>query len=266
MKRETIYLKVILFYVASLVLFAFAAAVTKQTALPDLLSLCLATFLSLALVYLFKAWDKISFSQIGLGFNKKSVLNFSAGLCLGFVMVGLMAIILTNFAEVSFKKQVFIDPKILTIHILLYFFVACREELVFRTYFLWRLKDKLGTVVAFSIMVLVFILEHLFTGFTLKAAVLGSGLGAVLFGLAVLRTRNIALSIGLHFGWNLTHWAFGFKNNTGLWVESVAKGSENQSENIAFIAYTIVMLLGILIVYRLSKKTSFQRNNRNQIH
>jgi len=33
MKRETIYLKVILFYVASLVLFAFAAAVTKQTAL-----------------------------------------------------------------------------------------------------------------------------------------------------------------------------------------------------------------------------------------
>ena len=121
------------------------------------------------------------------------------------------------------------------------------------------------SVVAFSIMVLVFILEHLFTGFTLKAAVLGSGLGAVLFGLAVLRARNIALSIGLHFGWNLTHWALGFKNSTGLWVESVAKGSEHQSENIAFIAYTIVMLLGILIVYKLSKKTSFQGNNSSPI-
>ncbi|MGJ1495022.1 hypothetical protein ACR79G_24045, partial [Sphingobacterium siyangense] len=72
-------------------------------------------------------------------------------------------------------------------------------------------------------------------------------------------------SIGLHFGWNLIHWALGFKNSTGLWVESVAKGSEHQSENIAFIAYTIVMLLGILIVYKLSKKTSFQGSNSSPI-
>ncbi|WP_410500285.1 type II CAAX prenyl endopeptidase Rce1 family protein [Chryseobacterium sp. JV274] len=31
-------------------------------------------------------------------------------------------------------------------------------------------------------------------------------LGAVLFGIATLKTGNIALSTGLHFAWNSLHW------------------------------------------------------------
>ena len=254
MKRTMVPLKVILFYFASLVIFAFSAGITKQTMFPDLFSLSIATLLSLGLVCVFKAWDKIRFSQIGLGFNRKSMLNFGSGFCLGICMVGLMAIILTNFAAVSFIKSISFDAKILSLTIPLYFFVACREELVFRTYFLWRLKDRFGTIASLSVMVLFFILEHLFTGSTLKTAVLGSGLGAILFGFATLRTRNIALSIGLHFGWNLTHWLFGFKGNTGLFIETVAKDTEYQSENIAFVAYTIAMLLGLLTIAILFKK------------
>jgi len=254
MKRTVVLLKVILFYLASLVIFAFSAGVTKQTIFPDLFSLSIATLLSFGLVCLFKAWDKINFSQIGLGFNHKSMLNFGLGLCVGICMVGIMAIILTNFAAVSFQKSVSFDTKIWATVIPLYFFVACREELVFRTYFLWRLKDGFGTIASLSIIVVFFILEHLFTGSTLKTAILGSGLGAILFGFATLRTRNIALSIGLHFGWNLTHWLFGFKGNTGLFIETVAKDTEYHSENIAFVAYTIAMLLGLLTVAILLKK------------
>ncbi|MNI98852.1 hypothetical protein D3C73_1577820 [compost metagenome] len=48
-------------------------------------------------------------------------------------------------------------------------------------------------------------------------AIFGSGLGAILLGLASLRTKNIVLPLGLHFGWNTAHWLMGYKNNTGFY-------------------------------------------------
>lgn len=78
-------------------------------------------------------------------------------------------------------------------------------------------------------------------------------MGALLFGIATLRTGNIALSTGLYFAWNSIQWMFGFKDNTGLFIEIVPKGSENVGEIVAYIAYSTVMLLGIITVILLFK-------------
>ncbi len=258
MKKVFHYLKVFAFYLLTLVVFIGSSVIAKQSILPDLFSLILATIFTFILVYWFVRNDKSSLSKNGLCYDKKSFLRFFLGFGLGMMMVLIMVIIVNNFSDVSFVPSQLFDLAILAVNIPLILFVACREELVFRTYMLWKLKVNMGTVTAMIVVTAIFIVEHLFGGYSVVNALIGSGLGAILFGFATLRTGNIALSTGLHFAWNLTHWLFGFKGNTGFFIETVHKGTERQAEPIAFIGYIVSMIIGLCIVYLFFKP---QKNN-----
>ncbi|MGJ1432548.1 lysostaphin resistance A-like protein [Sphingobacterium spiritivorum] len=249
MKKVSGYLKVIIFYLFTLLVFIGSSALTKQSSLPDLLSLITASIFTFILIYWFVRSDKSVLSKNGLGFDEKSTVRFVSGFGIGVIMVLLMTIITITFSDVTFTRSQTFNPNILSLNIPLFLFVAFREELVFRTYMLWKLKTMTGSVVAMIIVTVIFSIEHLLGGYSVVNAFLGSGLGAILFGFATLRTGNIALSIGIHFAWNLTHWLFGFKGNTGFLTEKVHKGTEQQVETIAFIGYIAAMIMGICIVY-----------------
>jgi len=248
MKRAIIYFKIIIFYLFTLIVFALASGVTKNSTNPDLFSLGLAATLTFIIAYLFTYWDKTSLTKIGIQYNQKSITEFGIGILLSVLMVMTMTALLTYFTDVTFEKSRSFNYKLLTANIFLYFFVSCREELAFRTYLLWRLRDNLRAWLALSIVTLVFIGEHILTGTNLKMAIFGPGLGSILFGLAFLKTKNIVLPLGLHFGWNTAHWLMGYKNNTGLFHETVPLGFEQQAESNALIAYSITMILGIGII------------------
>lgn len=248
MKNVRVYYKIILFYFGTMVLFAFSNAIRKAGNFPELFSLILVTLLTVGLVYIFKRWDKITRAQIGLTFKKNDISKFFIGFCIGLVMVGAMTLIIVNFSQIEFKRSTTFQLSQFALYIPLFLFVALREELVFRTYMLWRLKDKVGPALGLLCVTAIFILEHLIGGSTLKNSLIGSGLGALLFGIATLKTGNIALSTGLHFAWNTLHWMLGYKDNTGLFIEIVPKGLEGQGEIVAYTAYAVVMLLGIMIV------------------
>jgi len=249
MKKVSNYLKVTAFYLLTLLIFVGSSAITKQLPSSDLFSIIIASILTFALVYWFVRNDKSTLSKNGLGYNRKSLIYFTSGFVIGMVMVFIMTVIVFNFSEVSFIRSKAFNPYIFSVYIPLFLFVACREELVFRTYMLWKLKASTGSLIAMIIVTMVFIIEHLLGGYSVVNAFIGSGLGAILFGFATLRTGNIALSAGLHFAWNLTHWLFGFKGNTGFFVETVHKGTEQQAETVAFIGYVIAMIIGIGVVY-----------------
>jgi membrane protease YdiL (CAAX protease family) len=97
-----------------------------------------------------------------------------------------------------------------------------------------------------TILTAVFILEHVIGGMTWKMAIIGSGLGGILFGVAALKTKGLALPFGLHSAWNFGQWAVGFKNKPGIWNAVVAKGYERKTENISLTAFVVVMLLAII--------------------
>lgn len=88
--------------------------------------------------------------------------------------------------------------------------VALLEELLFRGFLFQRLIDGIGEWPALLAMAAVFALAHWgnpgMESATLFWASLDTALGALLLGLAYLRTRSLALPIGIHFGWN---WAQG---------------------------------------------------------
>jgi membrane protease YdiL (CAAX protease family) len=86
--------------------------------------------------------------------------------------------------------------------------VAATEELLFRGFVFQRLVDGAGAAVAQIIIAAYFVLTH-------SAALTTAGevrwlaaanifVASLLFGLAFLRTKRLALPLGLHFGANLT--------------------------------------------------------------
>lgn len=89
--------------------------------------------------------------------------------------------------------------------------VALLEELLFRGFVFQRLVDGIGRGPGLLAMAVLFALAHWgnpgMQGSTLAWASVDTVLGALLLGLAYLRTGSLALPIGIHFGWNFAQGA-----------------------------------------------------------
>jgi membrane protease YdiL (CAAX protease family) len=111
--------------------------------------------------------------------------------------------------------------------------VALFEETLFRGFVFQRFVDGAGPWAAQIALGLVFATSHWgnpdMQGATLAWASVELFLGAVLLGLAWLRTRSLALPIGIHFGWN---WMHGYVMGFGVsgfehagWFQPVLQGA-----------------------------------------
>ena len=233
----------------------FTSRITKtlssQTA--DLLSIVLATALTFCLVYLCSKWEKLSLADIGIIPGKTTIQRFLGGYFIGLLMAAAQALTSSSFGHLQLTIASHITATYILLPFLLYFFVAGREELVFRSYSLRSLDHSFSSLFALIVITVIFILEHLVAGMTWKMAFIGSGLGGILFGVAALRTKGLALPLGLHSAWNFGQWTVGFKNKPGIWVAVAKKGYEKQAENTSLVAFVIVMLLaiaGVILYYK----------------
>lgn len=234
---------------------------TKELIYPNHITMLICTILTFALVVVFSKWDKLTFKEIGVTFEKHSLPRFLSGFGIGFLMVLLQALIASNFAPVKFSLSDNFSLSSVVSSMILYFLIACREELVFRSYALRNLANVTKPLIALSIITVIFILEHVIAGVSWKMSILGSGFGGVLFGLAALKTKGLALPLGLHFAWNFTQWLLGFKDKTGVWQEIVENDKNQYAENVALIGFVVAMsisICGISIYYR--------RQNMNGSH
>ena len=144
-----------------------------------------------------------------------------------------------------------------------FFFAVLMEELVFRGYVLRRLAESVGPKVAVGGLAVLFGGYHLVNlgtdpsvkagGVELVWTAAGPAIGAVVFGVAALRSGGIALPLGLHLGWNWTQWQFfafpADDNPVGLWRPLVTP--EHAADPIVFkVGYVVAMgvLLGVVLV------------------
>lgn len=92
----------------------------------------------------------------------------------------------------------------------LFLFVSLFEETLFRGFVFQRLVDGMGAPFALVSLALLFSASHWgnpdMDGMAMAVASVELFLGALLLGLAWLRTRSLALPVGIHLGWN---WAQG---------------------------------------------------------
>src|SRR6478736_9821146 len=169
--------RVILFYICSIAVLIFTSIFTKNVSakIADQLSILCATILTFILVLIFTHWEKLKLKDVGIIPGRKSTMRFFTGFSAGLLMAVIQALIALGFGHFQLKLVPKITIAEIFLPLLLYLFVACREELVFRSYSLRSLGYSLTPIIALIIITVIFILEHVVSGMTWKMAMLGSG-------------------------------------------------------------------------------------------
>ncbi|MEO7990217.1 MAG: type II CAAX endopeptidase family protein [Chryseolinea sp.] len=124
------------------------------------------------------------------------------GMLIGSGLMILPAMILTVFGYVNWQTNVF-SFSIIISGIGIFLAVAAAEELLFRGFIFQRLIHAFGKWPAQFIIAGLFLLTHLnnpgMSGVTKQFAVLNIFIASIMFGIAYLKTKNLAMPLGLHF-------------------------------------------------------------------
>lgn len=211
--------------------------------------------ITFGLTILFTRWEKLPLKKIGVVANKTSAKKILIGFAIGLVMTSLQPVIVLSLGHYSMSFNTSVSAYSVVFYFTLYVLVAVREELAFRGYPLFSLNYSYGPWIAQLLIFILFSLEHVAGGMTWVQAFAGSGLGAILFGLAALKTKGIALPIGLHAAWNFGQWCFGFKKEPGIFHGIADKGFENAIERNSWISYFLIMAIAIAVFYFYKPKT-----------
>ena len=204
------FVRVLLFCLGSAILLATVSRLTQgfPKAWADHLTIIVATILTFGLTLLFLRWEGLSLGDVGLIPGSQSIFRVATGFLIGLILAFLQVAGVMLFGHLKLVLYPeFSFPYILSAF-LLYFLVASREELAFRAYPLRGLNYVLGPWTAQLIVAIIFSLEHVAGGMSWMQAFLGSGVGAILFGVAALRTRGIALPVRIYR--SVEFWTMGF--------------------------------------------------------
>jgi len=243
--------RVLLFCISCAVALAISSRLTKgmSSRWSQHLLVLIACIVTIGLTVLFVRWEGLRLSDVGVIPGRQSISRIGIGFIIGLLLALGHAALVMLFGHVKLVRSPTMTFGYFMSGFLLYLFIACREELAFRGYPLRSLNYMLGAWRAQAIIFVIFSLEHIAGGMNWGQAFLGPGVGAILFGIAAIKTKGIALPIGLHMAWNFGQWTLGFKNEPGIWQSIIEKGYETQVEQVGFVCYWLVMGLAILAFY-----------------
>lgn len=165
---------------------------------------------------------KRSIAELIGNLNRRWLKEFSLGGLYGALLMLVPGFLLAGCGLVHFQWNPLAQATLLS-GLALCISVAFAEELLFRGFMFQRLVDGLGQWPAQVILAAWFLLTHMnnpgMTGSVKYIAALNIFLASILFGLAFLRTRSLAMPLGLHF---MANWmqgsvlGFGVSGNSSL--------------------------------------------------
>ena len=201
----------------------------------------IATLWALLLTLVFVRWEGLRPIAVGVAPDHLSLIRFAVGFCIGLLLVLLTASVVfaagyVHWASNSeFRYSEIVGP------LLTYLVLSCREELAFHGYPLRNLARYFGDWPAQLFVALIFALEHRAGGYPWAQAIMGAGVGSLLFGMAALSTRGLAVPMGIHAAWNFGQWAIGEKGMAAIWSEVVHDGDDQNIQIVRTASYVTVM-------------------------
>ena len=240
--------RVLLFLVASPLVLAITGALPlgQRGPLQVLLIAVLASGGSFALTVLFVRWEGLRLADVGAMPRAGSLVPFVTGFAIGLILVALHSFLVGVAGHVHWVLTAW--PTLVQASLVFtgYLFLAAREELAFHGYPLRRLQPYFGVWGAQATIAAVFALEHMAGGWPLAQALWGAAMGSLLFGMASIATRGLAVPIGIHAAWNIGDWMRGYKPEPGVWQPNIAPGYEDAAAVAGIGCYMAVMALGIV--------------------
>jgi len=230
---------VLLFWILTMLLVAVAAPFGAGTRQPELIIGLLTVPVTFGLTALFIRREHRRLAYYGFEFTAATWLRFLIGLVLGFVLVAAQTGLMVLGGGIRWETAASLNPSML-LPVAGYLLLATREEIAFRGYPFRKLTET-SPWAAQLIIALLFAIEHRLGGSSWENAVVGAGVGSLVFGMAALTTRGLALPIGLHAAWNIGDWVRGGKGPGGLWHLVVAPERARHASAVAMGTYLIVL-------------------------
>ena len=250
--------RVLLFLIACAAVLAFTEPIAQRSAGKqfELFLGAVTSITTFALTAIFVRWEALSLADVGAKPNGGSLAKLVLGFLIGLVIIAAWAGISLAAGQVHWIRANDFDVRSIAMALLAYLSLACREELAFRGFPLRMLDRRFGLWPAQLFIAVMFALEHKLAGATWVDAFLGAGVGSLLFGMAAIATRGLAMPIGIHAAWNLGHWALGLKGTPGVW--RVVEERRNPGVAGLFI-YDVVMLFA-MVAFWLWRRRSAKEN------
>jgi membrane protease YdiL (CAAX protease family) len=165
-------------------------------------------------------FDRRPFVDIGLTLARASTWHLMLGMALGggAAALLLLAPLLAGSGHLVLRPNPEFTWLSLAFYLFTIFFAAAGEEMIFRGYAFQFLIEKIGPFATILPVGVVFGLVHTSNPNVTRLGVLNTVLWGVLLGYAFVRSRDLWLPIGMHFGWNAVLPLFGV-NLSGLTIE-----------------------------------------------
>jgi len=167
-----------------------------------------------------RIFDRRPFLDIGLRGGRASGINFGLGVLFGGGAAALMlaAPLLAGTAHLARRQNSDFTWGGLIFYLFALLLAAFGEEMIFRGYAFQLLIRNLGPFATVLPVGVIFGLAHSGNPYVTPLAVANTMLWGILLGYAFLRSRDLWLPIGLHYGWNAVLPLFGV-NLSGLTIE-----------------------------------------------
>ena len=215
-----------------------------------------------ALTMLFVRWDGLRLKDVGAMPHRKSLGLLAIGFTLGLFLVVMHSYFVGIAGHVRWVRTVGPRGDHAAFTVVGYLFLAAREELAFHGYPLRRLQSSFGLLGAQVMIAAVFALEHMAGGWPYAQALWGAATGSLLFGMAAIATRGLAVPIGIHAAWNVGDWMRGNRAELGLWRPEIETGFEDAVSWTGIWCYVLVMALatfGLWCWYRVHVAADVRR-------
>lgn len=255
--------RVALFFILCAVLLASTAPLDRRFSQlpPGLLTGAITSIGTLLLTIAFVRWGGVRLADVGAAFDRRSPIRFTIGFLLGVLLVALHVLIEATIGHIHWARSAGPGSGTIALTLVTYVLLACREELAFHAYPLRCLYSLVGLWGSQLVVALVFAAEHVGGGSTWTQGIIGAGVGSLLYGMAAITTRGLAVPIGLHAAWNLGDWMHGGKGAGGLWNPIILENYRNRADQAAWAGYVVVMLLAMLTFWWL--RPFLGRRSRN---
>ncbi|HUQ95624.1 MAG TPA: CPBP family intramembrane glutamic endopeptidase [Bryobacteraceae bacterium] len=178
-----------------------------------LVSAALSTFAAAAIAntVALRVFERAHLADVGLQWARASGRNLGLGLAGGAAAAALVCGVPLLLGHAEFRKAEGWEGSIASALFLsvVLLFGAIGEELLFRGYGFQVLLNKMGVYATILPVSILFGLAHSNNQNSNWLGMANTTLWGLLFGLAFLRSRDLWLPIGLHYGWNFTLPYFG---------------------------------------------------------
>ncbi len=227
----------------------------------------LSALLVLGVCALFLRLERRGWADAGLLPDVPRLRQFLAGLAGGVALIGGLAWALMLAGVLHWEPNRPFTTALMLSGTAYFAGAVLLEELMFRGYALRRLAEGIGAPAAVALLAVVFGGYHLVSigsspavksgGADLVWMAAGPLIGALVFGVAAIRTGSIALPLGLHLGWNWTQWHFftfpGDDNPVGLWAP-VVSAHWIASPAPFRIGYVVTMAVALTAILALTRR------------